>query len=612
MTDQYIKYVPKYEAGQFDDAPDDNDNEGFTSNIIKNTTEILKNKEFEEEEDDDFDDYLEDELNYNEEWDDASGDFTKQYNRLKQQLQLNSFESKTTIKNVQKSSIFLNNKKKTSKRSQFSLQQEDKMKSLNKYANRIHLDDLSLKKISTSVSNDIKMSNKKAQGDKQKYSDKSDRATTEQVLDPRTRIILFKMINRNIIYEINGCISTGKEANVYHAVTEDGTGRAIKVYKTSILIFKDRDRYVTGEFRFRHGYSKHNPRKMVKLWAEKEMRNLKRLWQAGIPCPEPLVLRLHVLVMSFLGDKNGWAFPRLKDAVINSDKYPELYHQIIKNMRTMYHTCRLVHADLSEYNLLYNARTLYIIDVSQSVEHDHPHALEFLRNDCINITEYFKKKGVRVMSVRELFDFITDVNIGIEDEKVEAELDKIQERLASQQSMETLNEEQLQKEKVEEEVFKQSYIPRTLGEVIDVERDTIKVAQGEGENLIYRKLTGLSIDDNSVIEDHSDHENEDHGDDGDDEDHDDEEDQESESEKDILKEQDEKELEDNQIEQDSNGENVNNLFEKQSRGKRNEDKDVKKERKKLAKEEAREKRKHKMPKAEKKKKIKATSGRKSK
>lgn len=93
---------------------------------------------------------------------------------------------------------------------------------------------------------------------------------------------------------------------MYHGVTEDGVGRAIKVYKTSILTFKDRDRYVTGEYRFRHGYCRHNPRKMVKLWAEKEMRNLKRLWQARIPCPEPLVLRLHVLVMSFLGDKDGW------------------------------------------------------------------------------------------------------------------------------------------------------------------------------------------------------------------------------------------------------------------------------------------------------------------
>ena len=45
---------------------------------------------------------------------------------------------------------------------------------------------------------------------------------------------------------------------------------AIKVFKTSILVFKDRDKYVTGEFRFRKGYNKHNPRKMVKMWAEKE------------------------------------------------------------------------------------------------------------------------------------------------------------------------------------------------------------------------------------------------------------------------------------------------------------------------------------------------------
>ena len=49
----------------------------------------------------------------------------------------------------------------------------------------------------------------------------------------------------------------------------DGADRAIKVYKTSILTFKDRDKYVSGEFRFRNGYCKHNPRKMVRTWAEK-------------------------------------------------------------------------------------------------------------------------------------------------------------------------------------------------------------------------------------------------------------------------------------------------------------------------------------------------------
>jgi RIO kinase 1 len=68
-------------------------------------------------------------------------------------------------------------------------------------------------------------------------------------------MILFQFINSGRISEIHGCISTGKEANVYHATSADGE-RAIKVYKTSILVFKDRDRYVTGEHRFRHGYCK--------------------------------------------------------------------------------------------------------------------------------------------------------------------------------------------------------------------------------------------------------------------------------------------------------------------------------------------------------------------
>jgi serine/threonine-protein kinase RIO1 len=50
---------------------------------------------------------------------------------------------------------------------------------------------------------------------------------------------------------------------------------------------------------------------MVKMWAEKEFRNLNRLYQAGIPCPKPILLRQHVLVMSFIGE-DGVAAPRLK------------------------------------------------------------------------------------------------------------------------------------------------------------------------------------------------------------------------------------------------------------------------------------------------------------
>ena len=76
---------------------------------------------------------------------------------------------------------------------------------------------------------------------------------------------------------------------------------------TYTLFTQDRDRYVTGEFRFRHGYGKGNPRKMVQTWAEKEMRNLSRMYQVGILCPEPFVLRGHVLLMNFLGKDLSWS-----------------------------------------------------------------------------------------------------------------------------------------------------------------------------------------------------------------------------------------------------------------------------------------------------------------
>ena len=163
-----------------------------------------------------------------------------------------------------------------------------------------------------------------------KVRDKSDRATVEQVMDPRTRMILFKLLNKGFITEIDGCISTGKEANVYHCLgSEESGSMAIKIFKTSILVFKDRDRYVSGEFRFRQGYGKKNPRKMVQTWAEKEMRNLVRIHNAGIPSPRPHLLRSHVLVMDFLG-QDGWPAPRLKDANISVSKARELYRQVTK------------------------------------------------------------------------------------------------------------------------------------------------------------------------------------------------------------------------------------------------------------------------------------------
>lgn len=406
--------------------------------------------------------------------------------------------------------------------------------------------------------------------------DKSDRATSEQVLDPRTRMILLQLINKNIVSEIHGVISTGKEANVYHAITvPDGDGqplhRAIKVYKTSILVFKDRDKYVTGEFRFRQGYNKSNNRAMVKVWAEKEMRNLKRIYSAGIPCPEPLYLRLHVLVMGFLGDQKGWPAPRLRDVVFNDlsaeeeeAKWRALYIRLLGYMRIMYQVCRLVHADLSEYNLLYHESKLFMIDVSQSVEHDHPRSLEFLRMDVKNVSDFFRSRNVDVLSERKVFMFITETEGGNDMRDIEQVIEGMFSKRAG------LSDEEKQKEEVDDEVFRNQYIPQTLDQVYDIERDAELVTKGNGDALVYQGL----LADKVVTSKDEEEETEESSDDDDDED----------SSEDQGK------------------------FEKGApRGKRNMDKDTKREHKKAVKEEKREKRKDKMPKHIKKKLISQTS-----
>ena len=56
-----------------------------------------------------------------------------------------------------------------------------------------------------------------------------------------------------------------------------------------------------------------------------------------------------------------------------------------------------MHADLSEYNLLWHEARVHVIDVSQAVEHDHPMSMDFLRRDCVNVNEFFSRRGVRVL-----------------------------------------------------------------------------------------------------------------------------------------------------------------------------------------------------------------------
>ncbi|OII75365.1 uncharacterized protein cubi_01886 [Cryptosporidium ubiquitum] len=307
-------------------------------------------------------------------------------------------------------------------------------------------------KVNQVAYNQARASDEKGQKHRSRGLTRDTRATVMQALDGRTMLMLERAKKRGVFSNMYGTISTGKEANVYRGTTffddlklygselftrnclsqEDldvideieksadlnYVNRAIKVFKTSVLTFKDRSKYVEGEFRFRRGYLKSkNPRKMVTQWCEKEFRNLRRIVISGLRCPIPIYIKKHIFVMSYIGygsnlenrvednkqheielrnninNNTESAAPRLKDVPISLGKknWIRLYIEMIGIMHIMFNECHLIHGDMSEYNTLFYKGHVYVIDVSQSMEHDHPLGLEFLKRDCINVTIFFNK-----------------------------------------------------------------------------------------------------------------------------------------------------------------------------------------------------------------------------
>ena len=493
-------------------------------------------------------------------------DFTKHYNRQRKSQNI------VTDPTASKANMPKSNPQKPSANTRAAV--DDQISALSRHAGRIRLDD---RQAGLATRSD-------------KGAEKSDRATNEQVLDPRTRMILLQMINRNIVSEIHGCLSTGKEANVYHAVCdppdaeqEHGLSmlqRAIKVYKTSILVFKDRDKYVTGEHRFKQGFNKGSNRSMVKVWAEKEMRNLRRIYAAGLPCPEPVHLRLHVLVMGFLGNEKGVPAPRLKDVVLEGDdvdaRWTSLYLDLVGYIIVLYRSCELVHADLSEYNVLYHQDKLWLIDVSQSVEHDHPRSLEFLRMDIKNVNDFFRRKGVLVLSEKISFDHVTSGTGKLHLTETRSAIQNLYDTKAREAAEPTPNDE------IDTEVFRKQYIPQTLEQVYDYQRDAQRIGHGEQDDLVYKSLLPNKKEEtNPTLSD-----------------------------KDNSGDLDQLESSDEQYSVEKDEGSVDPFEKGRPRGKRFEDRDVKKEHKKHVKEEKKAQRENKMPKHLKKKLVSSTTRRK--
>ena len=227
----------------------------------------------------------------------------------------------------------------------------------------------------------------------------------EDVFDDVTLLALYKLVHKKWLSVLGGSISTGKEANVFYGERE-GVPIAIKIYRIRTANFTTMSSYIIGDRRFSH--VKKAKKELIFAWTKKEFSNLQRAKEAGIAVPEPLVWDRNILIMSFIG-KGESPYPQLRNAMM--DDPAAVYAGIIADIDTLYNKAELVHADLSEFNILYGDRR-YIIDMGQSVTRDHPRAFAFLMRDIRNINRFFRSR-CDVRNDVEIFNAVTGLDTAV-------------------------------------------------------------------------------------------------------------------------------------------------------------------------------------------------------
>jgi RIO kinase 1 len=209
-----------------------------------------------------------------------------------------------------------------------------------------------------------------------------------KVFDERTVLAVHRLANRGFLENIEFLVNEGKEAAVFRAVDKKGNFVAVKVYKIETSGFRKMHDYLHGDPRFK-GITR-DKRSVVYAWTKKEYRNLELAVRAGLDVPLPVAFFENCLVMEFIG-KDGNAAKMLKDAKPQDMK--EAYRAVVAFVAGLY-KAGLVHADLSEYNILNDTGRLVVIDMGQAVSRRHPEAKRFFERDAGNLAAYFSKAGL--------------------------------------------------------------------------------------------------------------------------------------------------------------------------------------------------------------------------
>lgn len=200
-------------------------------------------------------------------------------------------------------------------------------------------------------------------------------------------------------------INDGKEASVYLCQGCEDTGHellAAKIFKPrQFRAFKTNKNYRnTSKMRNKRD-ARHLDKGSSKAqlaihrdWVKSEWRLLRQLFELGIAVPEPIACSDDGVLMEFIGSEAG-AAPRLVNAGLSTDQWQAAADSLKQDINLMLEH-RIVHGDLSAYNVLYDDGRLVIIDVPQAMDlHESFDAYTTMQRDLSNLETFFERQGIQ-------------------------------------------------------------------------------------------------------------------------------------------------------------------------------------------------------------------------
>jgi len=203
------------------------------------------------------------------------------------------------------------------------------------------------------------------------------------------------LVKAGVLEAFGKPLGVGKEADVYDALNPEGKRIAVKFHRLGRISFRQTIRkrdYATEHFGWLF---------QSRLAAEKEFEALKLIFTKKVAVPKPIKQNRHVIAMGMIegAELAEWREIPEPDKVLK---------EILLNIRKTYLNAGIIHADLSEYNVILKPNMhILIIDWPQYVTKDHPNAQQLLERDVKNILQFFSRKQLFRANFKQALDYVT-------------------------------------------------------------------------------------------------------------------------------------------------------------------------------------------------------------